>query len=146
MNWQVSDIRFRPGTPEAARDGLIGYVAFTLGGQVRIDGVMVRRTMTGDIRLAYPTRRDRGGREHGIVHPIDAEAHAEIERLVLAAIGRAVSLIDADHSHSRPKVRRRPPGRCGDDLSRERNVTPLGAAPVWLQKQGDDDGISYCEE
>ncbi len=78
-------VRFTPASPVLLRTGLIGWACFTVGG-LKVYGVAVRRTREGSLALSYPTRRDRSGREHGIVHPIDAKAHAEIERQVLAAI------------------------------------------------------------
>ena len=44
--------------PTEQKSGLLGYISCTYG-DIRLDGLAVRRTMTGDLTLSYPARRDR---------------------------------------------------------------------------------------
>ncbi len=78
------DIRIRTlvrGTADDERAGLLGYLSL-LYGDVIIDGVTVRRTADGRIALSFPERRDRQGRRHAVVRPIDDAARRAIEAAV----------------------------------------------------------------
>ena len=81
------------GIPELSRRWgpyalvLLGYVAFTVNGRLRLDGVAVRRTVEGDITLSYPSRRDEAGREHPYILPVDDATHRELEQAVFDALG-----------------------------------------------------------
>ena len=72
------------GETDRAR-GLLGFASFTLG-PVRLDGIAVRRTREGRLALSFPTRRDRFGRLHPIVRPVDDAARRALEAQVFSAL------------------------------------------------------------
>ena len=66
--------------------GLVGWLSFVLNENLRLDGIALRRTREGDLRLSFPERRDSDGRRHPVVRPLDAEARDEIEAQVFQAL------------------------------------------------------------
>jgi DNA-binding cell septation regulator SpoVG len=84
----VSDVRFCPAGKGRSRAGLIGFASFLLDGCVRVDGVAVRRTAGGVPALSFPARRDRQGRDHPYIRPIDDETRLAIELQVLEQLGQ----------------------------------------------------------
>jgi DNA-binding cell septation regulator SpoVG len=70
-----------------ADGGLLGFVAVTFAGALRIDGIAVRRTLDGRVVLSFPERRDASGRRHPIVRPLDAACRAAIEAQIFALLG-----------------------------------------------------------
>ena len=66
--------------------GLLGYVGLRLG-DLCLDGLTLRRTTYGELRLSYPARRDRSGRDHPLVRPVDDAARRVIEAQVFEALG-----------------------------------------------------------
>jgi DNA-binding cell septation regulator SpoVG len=81
----VTDVRLVAAS--CGRGGLVGWVGFVLGGIVQVDGVTLRETAAGALRLSFPERRDGRGRRHPIVRPLGDAARREIERQVFAALG-----------------------------------------------------------
>jgi DNA-binding cell septation regulator SpoVG len=82
----VSSVRFTSASLHDMRRGLVGYTTFVLNGDVRIDGVAVRRSQQGRLYLAFPARRDSLGIDHPLVQPLGNEVRRQIERQVLAAL------------------------------------------------------------
>lgn len=82
----VSSVRYSRAPESDQRTGLLGWVAFCVDGRLQLAGLALRRTVAGKVTLAFPTRRDRAGREHVIVAPLDAQTRAEIEAQVLRAL------------------------------------------------------------
>ena len=72
------------GTTDDERAGLLGYLTLYVGNLV-VDGVTVRRTATGRLALSFPERRDKKGRAHAIVRPVDDAARREIEAIIFGA-------------------------------------------------------------
>ena len=83
---EVRALRFTPASPESRRTGLLGWVAFRIGADWHVDGVAVRRTSAGRLRLSFPQRIDGAGRAHPFLLPACSRAWRELERAVLAAI------------------------------------------------------------
>ena len=81
----VTDITMVPAPPSDRRRGLLAFLSFTVG-KLRLDGVAVRRTRSGEIVLSFPKRRDRNGLERSLVRPTDAEARRRITFEVLKAL------------------------------------------------------------
>ena len=71
--------------------GLLGWISIRIGDEVIIDGIGLRRTRAGDLRLSFPTRKDSHGNQHAVVRPANAEVHQAIERRVLVALGPEVT-------------------------------------------------------
>jgi DNA-binding cell septation regulator SpoVG len=82
----VSDIRFSPAGTRDAATGLLGWVSFTVNDSLRLDGIAVRRTRAGELRLSFPAPTNRDGRRREVVRPVDASARERIEAAVLEAI------------------------------------------------------------
>ncbi|MBI1852637.1 MAG: hypothetical protein HYR85_20020 [Planctomycetes bacterium] len=82
---EVSGVRFRAADAKWQRTGLVGFVAFVLNRDLRIEAT-VRRTNSGVLRLSYPAHRDQFGLQHFAVHPVHDRARVEIERQVLAHV------------------------------------------------------------
>ncbi len=87
----VTDIRYTPASRQKAAKGLLGYLTFLLDGSIRVDGVQMRRTQAGELRLSFPSRLDHRGQEHPYLHPIDTPSRVAIERAVFEALGLEVS-------------------------------------------------------
>ena len=83
----VSDVTLTTATPEEQRHGLVGYVRLKFAGLLRLDGVTLRLTESGEHRLSFPARTDGQGRRHPYFRPDDSESRELIERAVLAALG-----------------------------------------------------------
>ena len=81
----VSGVRYTPASQDQVRDGLLGYVSFLLDGRVRLDGITVRRTAAGEVRLSFPAKRTRSG-DRPYIRPIDDATREAIERQVFAAL------------------------------------------------------------
>jgi DNA-binding cell septation regulator SpoVG len=83
----ASEVRLRTwtkGSDDDVRSGLLGFISIFMG-DVIVDGITVRKTADGRITLSYPERRDRLGRRHPIVRPVDDAARKTIERAILGA-------------------------------------------------------------
>ena len=83
----VSRITFAEASATDRRSGLLGFVSFILDGTVRVDGVALRRTQAGALRLSFPGKPGRDGREWPYVRPINDETRLAIEAQVFDAIG-----------------------------------------------------------
>ena len=86
----VSNLRFSPAPPADQATGLLGWLSFSIGRTLRLDGVALRRTLDGHLRLSYPGKKDGAGRVHHHVRPLDDEVRRSIERQVFIALGREV--------------------------------------------------------
>lgn len=74
-------------TPDAQqRAGLLGFLRLRIGDGLGIDGVTLRRTADGRMTLSWPARRDRQGRDHTIVRPLDEATRIHLERQVMDAL------------------------------------------------------------
>jgi DNA-binding cell septation regulator SpoVG len=66
--------------------GVVGFVTFRLG-PLTLDGLVLRRTRSGCLTLAFPVRTDSSGRRHPLFRPTCDRARREIEAAVLSALG-----------------------------------------------------------
>ena len=64
----ISDVRLVSAGPQGAVGGLLGYVAFTIDGVVRVNGLTLRRTLSDRLALSFPARRDSTGQPHPYPH------------------------------------------------------------------------------
>lgn len=88
---RVSDVRLTPALARDAQSGLLGFVACVLGGRIKLDGLVLRRTTSGRLSISFPERRDAGGRSHPYIRPLDDQTRRELERQILEAIAGEVS-------------------------------------------------------
>ncbi len=91
MGNQVRLRSWTRGSDDDIRSGLLGFVSIYMG-DVIVDGITVRKTAEGRLTLSFPERRDRLGRRHAIVRPVDNEARLAIEKAIfgMATIAEAV--------------------------------------------------------
>ena len=82
----ITSVGFTPSSPGQVRTGLLGYVSCVLAGRVVLDGITLRRTAAGRLTLSFPERRDRSGKRHALIRPLDSDARHEIERQVLGKL------------------------------------------------------------
>ena len=80
-----ANVHFTRATDADVRDGLLGFVRFSIG-PLRVDGVTLRRTRGGRLALSSPCRRDRAGRYHALMRPVNARARRLLEAQVLHAL------------------------------------------------------------
>ena len=83
----IDNVKFSAAGPQETSAGLIGWVALTVNGLLRLDGLALRRTTDGRLVLSFPARRDGAGRQHFYVRPLDDVARRDIERQVFQALG-----------------------------------------------------------
>ena len=84
---EISTVRFTAASPEDVVHGLLGWVNCCLGGTVRLEGIVVRKTRDGRVVLSYPGRNDERGRRRFYVRPVDDRARRMIEQEVIRQIG-----------------------------------------------------------
>lgn len=84
---EVSDVRFIASSIREQKTGLLGYVSFLINGVIRIDGVTLRaKAKDSALALSFPAKRDRQGRDHSLVRPIDHATRLSIEEQVFNQI------------------------------------------------------------
>ena len=83
----VADVAFVAATAVDRASGLLGWIAVTVVGGLRIDGITLRRTREGRLTLSFPERTDRAGRRHALVRPVNAEARRALEGAIFDALG-----------------------------------------------------------
>ena len=84
----VTAVRFLPARPLDQQTGLLGWARVTFDSEIEVDGVAVRRTLAGGLRLSLPRRRDGQGRHHCIVSLTSAAARHSVETQVLRELHR----------------------------------------------------------
>ena len=84
---KVTNVQFVAASSRDAECDIVGWVSCTLNGAVRVDGITVRRMLSGDITVSYPTRKDGWGQKHAILKPLNDQVRRELQCQILAAIG-----------------------------------------------------------
>ena len=82
----LHDFRFTAAGRAEQKTGLLGWIAFSVNGHFRIDGVTLRRTADGRLALAFPARIASDGRKRSVVWPPTEEARTAVERQVFSAL------------------------------------------------------------
>ncbi|MCK6447901.1 MAG: hypothetical protein L6Q99_16025 [Planctomycetes bacterium] len=82
----VSDVAFVMASPKLHPTGLLGWARFTLDGRYCLDGIAVRKTLSGRLTLSFPERVDRHGRSYAVVRPLDDATRIAIETQVFDAL------------------------------------------------------------
>jgi hypothetical protein len=83
----ITSMRATPASAADERDGLLLFLELELDGVLWLDGVTLRRSRDGRLRLAFPARTSFRGERFSLVRPRDREARAEIEAAVFGALG-----------------------------------------------------------
>ena len=83
---QVSDVRFKAAPSRDVRTGLVGWISCAVNQALRLDGLVLRRTLEGRLTLSFPARRDSTGRQRFFVRPLDDRARREIEQQIFRAL------------------------------------------------------------
>jgi len=91
MSPVVSDVRYLRADDDLRATGLLGWVSMLLDGRLRVQGVGVRRTQSGDQTLSFPFRDDGYGKRWHYIFPIDERTRASIERQVFDQLGGEVA-------------------------------------------------------
>ncbi len=81
----VSDVRFTPAGRLEARTGLLGYIRLHYA-DLLVDGLTLRRTATGELRLSWPARRSRHREAHPLIRPSSDERRRLLDRVILAEL------------------------------------------------------------
>ena len=77
---RVSSVRF---TRAHTGGGLLGWVSFQLEPGLLVDGVALRRSLSGDLVFSWPARKDGAGKLHHHVRPLDDESRRSVEGQLL---------------------------------------------------------------
>jgi DNA-binding cell septation regulator SpoVG len=83
----IRNVQFTPASEREAERGLLAFIKLEYG-LLLLDGVTLRRTAEGGLTLSWPERRDRQGRRHTLLRPLDDKARLDIEAAVLAELRR----------------------------------------------------------
>ena len=83
----IAEVRYAPCSSADQATGMLGYLSLTLNGALRLDGLALRRTLVGNLTIAYPARTDSAGKRHAYIRPIDNASRRAITTAVLAALG-----------------------------------------------------------
>ena len=83
----ITEVRFVPAPAAEVRTGLLGYLGATLNGALRLEGLVVRRTLDGRFVISYPSRRDAAGRKHFLIRPLTDATRRHLERQVFRELG-----------------------------------------------------------
>ena len=91
MRIVVSGLVFTPASERDREAGLLGWIALVLNGALKLDGLAVRRTRGGRLRLSYPARRDGHGHLHHHVRPLDDAARRDLEGQVFELLALEIA-------------------------------------------------------
>jgi hypothetical protein len=78
---RVSEVHLSRSSPRDYQSGLVGFVRCVVG-DLRVDGLGLRRTRAGRYSISLPRRRG-----HAVVCPLTPEATRALEAQILAALG-----------------------------------------------------------
>ncbi len=82
---KIESIVFTPSADATVRSGLLGFLRCDYG-SLRLDGIAVRRTVSGRLALTFPERKDRAGTAHPYVRPIDDVARRAVEAQIFDSL------------------------------------------------------------
>ncbi len=85
----ITDVRFARAPNGDRETGLLAYASCRYG-DLFIDGLALRRTLSGRLAVAFPARRDRAGRRHPYIVPKDHDTRAAIEAAIISAYGSMI--------------------------------------------------------
>jgi len=85
---KLSAVHLTLGSKEDLRDGLFGYIRCRYG-DLRIDGLTLRKDRRGRLTISFPEREDGRGGRHAYVRPANRAVRRQFESQVFAALRRA---------------------------------------------------------
>ena len=85
---RITILSFSSASPAEVTRGLLGWICIVVEELLRIDGLTLRLTRSGELALSFPAPKDHRGRRQSLVRPVDDAARRAIERAVLRALER----------------------------------------------------------
>lgn len=82
----VDDVAFARAIPRDIERGLLGFVSLSLGETVEISNITLRRSPTGELYLAFPTRDDKYGVRRPVARILKPEELEAVKVQVLAIL------------------------------------------------------------
>lgn len=89
MTLRITSIGAFTARDEDIDRGLLAWLTVAVNDQLMLDGLTLRRTRAGGLRLGYPERTDRRGGRHPIIRPLDDESRRAFEAAVFEQLGLA---------------------------------------------------------
>jgi len=83
---KLSAVHLTLGTKEDLRDGLFGYIRCRYG-DLRIDGLTLRKNRRGRLVIGYPAREDSRGGRHAYVRPANRSVRRQFEAKLIGGLG-----------------------------------------------------------
>jgi DNA-binding cell septation regulator SpoVG len=90
----VTNVTYSVASAADRARGLVGFVSCCFDHRFVVDGITVRRALDGRVVLSFPERRDRAGRAHPVLRPINSSVRIAIERAVLHALAELLEARD----------------------------------------------------
>ena len=87
---RIDRIGLTTAGPDAAKDGLLGWIRCRLNRRLQLDGITLRRTLDGRPTLSFPAKTDAAGNRRYYLRPMDDATRTEIERQVFEALALTV--------------------------------------------------------
>ena len=84
---RITNVRFTEAREADKRAGLLGWLKFSVGGTLEVDGCALRRRIDGGHAISFPTRVDRQGRKHSLLRPMGDAVRRDIEAQIFRALG-----------------------------------------------------------
>jgi hypothetical protein len=78
----ITDLKFTVADGAHRASGILGWVKVTFAGAVIVDGIALRRTLTGDLAITWPTKPN--GRP--VASPASTAARKMLEARILDAV------------------------------------------------------------
>jgi DNA-binding cell septation regulator SpoVG len=93
MKPRVTGVHFTASPTLDASDGRLGWVRIELDGWLEIDGIVLRRTSRGELRVCFPSKVDGSGIRRYFARPLTDEARAAIQEQVINWLQRERRLV-----------------------------------------------------
>jgi hypothetical protein len=85
---RISDVHFAAACLEQRSKGMLGWIRCSIGGNLQLDGLALRRTTGGKYRLSFPHRVDANGVTHDLIKPLSNGVRDAIEGQVIGELRR----------------------------------------------------------
>jgi DNA-binding cell septation regulator SpoVG len=88
MTPRITAVVFTPSSALDAADGMLGWLRVQVDQWLEIDGVVLRRSSHGELRLHFPSRVDRAGFRRHYARPMNEPSRVAIQEQVIAQLRR----------------------------------------------------------